>query len=377
MRKLFLSISLISIFLSLNISVFAQNNLPKQETLEATVNKILEEKQIKPMGASSFQLYQKLGLIVVNGSLKGKQIIIENGNIPIANLQRYNLGDKVVVSFGKDFKGNDNFYISDFVRRDSLIWLFIIFVILTIFIAKWRGLMSLIGMAISFAIIFLYILPNISSGFDPIQVAITGSLFIIPVTFYFSHGFNKKTTVAIIGTIIALIITGLLANLFVNFARLTGFGSEEASFLEVAKQGAINMKGLLLAGIIIGVLGVLDDITISQSAIVFQLKEINNKLKFGELYDRAMSVGQDHISSMVNTLILVYTGAALPLLILFINNPHPFSEVVNYEMIADEIIRTLIGSIGLILSVPITTFIASVTATNNSNPSYKRSKNKK
>lgn len=137
------------------------------------------------------------------------------------------------------------------------------------------------------------------------------------------------------------------------------------------------MKGLLLAGIIIGVLGVLDDITISQSAIVFQLKEINNKLKFGELYDRAMSVGQDHISSMVNTLILVYTGAALPLLILFINNPHPFSEVVNYEMIADEIIRTLIGSIGLILSVPITTFIASVTATNNSNPSYKRSKNKK
>jgi len=377
MRKLFLSISLISIFLSLNISVFAQNNLPKQETLEATVNKILEEKQIKPMGASSVQLYQKLGLIVVNGSLKGKQIIIENGNIPIANLQRYNLGDKVVVSFGKDFKGNDNFYISDFVRRDSLIWLFIIFVILTIFIAKWRGLMSLIGMAISFAIIFLYILPNISSGFDPIQVAITGSLFIIPVTFYFSHGFNKKTTVAIIGTIIALIITGLLANLFVNFARLTGFGSEEASFLEVAKQGAINMKGLLLAGIIIGVLGVLDDITISQSAIVFQLKEINNKLKFGELYDRAMSVGQDHISSMVNTLILVYTGAALPLLILFINNPHPFSEVVNYEMIADEIIRTLIGSIGLILSVPITTFIASVTATNNSNPSYKRSKNKK
>lgn len=377
MRKLFLSISLISIFLSLNISVFAQNNLPKQETLEATVNKILEEKQIKPMGASSVQLYQKLGLIVVNGSLKGKQIIIENGNIPIANLQRYNLGDKVVVSYGKDFKGNDNFYISDFVRRDSLIWLFIIFVILTIFIAKWRGLMSLIGMAISFAIIFLYILPNISSGFDPIQVAITGSLFIIPVTFYFSHGFNKKTTVAIIGTIIALIITGLLANLFVNFARLTGFGSEEASFLEVAKQGAINMKGLLLAGIIIGVLGVLDDITISQSAIVFQLKEINNKLKFGELYDRAMSVGQDHISSMVNTLILVYTGAALPLLILFINNPHPFSEVVNYEMIADEIIRTLIGSIGLILSVPITTFIASVTATNNSNPSYKRSKNKK
>ena len=254
------------------------------------------------------------------------------------------------------------FYISDFVRLDSLIWLFIIFIILTIYIAKCMGLMSLIGMAISFLIIFFYILPNISAGLDPIQIAITGSLFIIPITFYFSHGLNKKTTVAIVGTIIALIITGILASIFVNFAKLTGFASEEASFLEVAKPGAINMKGLLLAGIIIGVLGVLDDITISQSAIVFQLKEINNKLKFSELYSRAMNIGQDHISSMVNTLILVYTGAALPLLILFINNPRPFSEVINYEMIADEIVRTLVGSIGLILSVPITTFIASMIA---------------
>ncbi len=121
----------------------------------------------------------------------------------------------------------------------------------------------------------------------------------------------------------------------------------------------MNMKGLLLAGIIIGVLGVLDDITISQSAIVFQLKAANEKLKFKELYLRAMSVGQDHISSMVNTLILVYTGAALPLLLLFINNPRPFSEVVNYEIIADEVVRTLVGSIGLILAVPITTVIAS------------------
>jgi len=122
------------------------------------------------------------------------------------------------------------------------------------------------------------------------------------------------------------------------------------------------MKGLLLAGIIIGVLGVLDDITISQSTIVFQLKEANNRLDIDELFKRAMNVGQDHISSMVNTLILVYTGAALPLLLLFINNPHPFTEIVNTEIIADEIVRTLVGSIGLVLSVPITTFIATLVA---------------
>ena len=161
------------------------------------------------------------------------------------------------------------------------------------------------------------------------------------------------------GTLIALIITGILSSVFVEAARLTGFASEEAGFLRVARQ-MINIKGLLLAGIIIGVLGILDDITISQSAIVFQLKEANKKLKFNELYKRAMNVGQDHISSMVNTLVLVYAGASLPLLLLFIDNPQPFFEVINYEIIADEIVRTLVGSIGLILAVPITTLIAAL-----------------
>jgi len=217
-------------------------------------------------------------------------------------------------------------------------------------------------MAISFLIIFSFILPQIVSGANPVEIAILGSLVIIPVSFFLSHGFNRKTFVAIVGTLIALVITGILSNIFVDTAHLTGFASEEAGFLQVIKQGTINMKGLLLAGIIIGVLGVLDDITISQSSIVFQLKETNSRLTMDELYKRAMDVGQDHISSMVNTLILVYTGAALPLLLLFINNPHPFSEIINYEIIADEIVRTLVGSIGLVLSVPITTFVATMIA---------------
>ncbi len=266
------------------------------------------------------------------------------------------------MSYGKDFEGNDFFYITDYIRRGSLFWLFAVFVVLVALVAKWRGLTSLLGMTISFFIIFSFILPRISAGSDPIQTTIIGSFFIIPITFYFSHGFNKKTTVAVIGTVIALIITGILAGFFVESAKLTGFASEEAGFLQVIKQGSINIKGLLLAGIIIGVLGVLDDITVSQSAIVLQLKKANPKLKFEELYKRAMDVGQDHIASMVNTLILVYTGAALPLLLLFIDNPRPFSEVINYEIIADDIVRMLVGSIGLILAVPITTFIASLVA---------------
>lgn len=358
MKKiLFISLLLLVFFVSQKVAINAQT---EEETLEAIITNVLEEKEIEVMEKK--QLYQKLELVITKGSLINKVITIESGNLPLANLQKYQVGNKVMVSFSRDIEGNDSFYISDYIRRNSLVWLFLIFIVLTVAIARWRGITSILGMAISFLVIFAFILPKILAGSNPIQIAIFGSLIIIPVTFYFSHGFNKKTTVAVIGTVIALIITGILANIFVEVVHLTGFATEEAGFLQLAKQGIINIKGLLLAGIIISVLGVLDDITISQSSIIFQLKETNPKIKFNELYSRAMNVGQDHISSMVNTLVLVYTGAALPLLLLFIDNPHPFSEVINYEIIAEEIVRTLVGSIGLILAVPITTFIASLVA---------------
>ena len=354
---------LLFLFIILPFPIFATEGNPQlitpsqEEILEVTIFDILEEKQLEFMGEE--QLFQKLECLVTKGSLKDKQIVIESGNIPLANLQKYQVGDNLVVSYTKDQNGNNKFYITDYIRRKPLFWLFLIFIVLTVGVAKWRGLSSLLGMGMSFFIIFKFILPRILAGSDPTQTAILGSLFIIPVTFYLSHGISKKTTIAIAGTVIALIITGLMANVFVQATKLTGFASEEAGFLQVAKQGVINMKGLLLAGIIIGVLGILDDITISQSAIVFQLKKANPKLKPSELFKKAMDVGQDHISSMVNTLVLVYTGAALPLLLLFINNPHPFYQIINYEIIADEIVRTLVASIGLVLAVPITTIIAS------------------
>jgi len=334
----------------------------KEETLEAIVVKILEEKEIKPKGSEKSQLYQKLELRVTKGSLENKKIILEVGDISVANKIVYKINDEVLVTKSRDFKGNDTFYITDYIRRNSLFWLFIFFIFFTVLIAKKRGMNALIGMAISFLVIYYFILPQILKGFDPVTIAILGSLIIIPVTFFLSHGINKKTLTAIAGTIIALLITGFLANIFVTASHLSGFSSEEAGFLQFAKQGAINMKGLLLAGIIIGALGVLDDVTISQAAIVFQLKNVNEKLNLDELYQRAMNIGQDHISSMVNTLVLVYTGAALPLLLIFNNNPHPFLEIINYEIIADQIVRTLVGSIGLILAVPVTTFIAALIA---------------
>lgn len=362
MKKICFIIIALTVFFSFKTSVSAQTTmgvLYQEETLEGEITNISEEKEITPPGATKPQLYQNLEILITRGSMKDKTITIENGSLPMSNVQMYRVGDELVIHYSKDIQGNDMFYISDYVRRNSLFWLFLIFVVLVILIGKWQGATSLLGMAVSFGVIFLFILPNILSGKNPVTIAILGSLLIIPATFFLSHGVNKKTLIAVVGTLISLVITGILANTFVNAAKLTGFSSEEANFLQAFKPDLINMKGLLLAGIIIGVLGVLDDITVSQASIVEQLKKANPKLEDDDLYNQAMAVGKDHIASMVNTLVLVYTGAALPLLLIFINNPHPFSEVINYEILADEIVRTLVGSIGLMLAVPITTLIAS------------------
>jgi uncharacterized membrane protein len=313
-------------------------------------------------GSEQYVLSQKLELLVTKGSLAGETLTIETGDLGVPNAPTYQVGDQVMVSFTQDNAGGKLFYISDYVRRDALIGLLVIFLVLTLIIARKRGVFSVLGMVISFAVIFMFVLPRILSGDNPVLIAILGSMVVLPATFFLSHGVNKKTLVAISGTLIALVITGLLAITFVQAAKLTGFSTEEAGFLSFESDQAINMQGLLLAGIIIGVLGVLDDITVSQSAIVFELKSANPKLGIGELYRRAMGVGQDHIASMVNTLVLVYTGASLPLLLLFVNNPRPISEIFNYELIADEVVRTLVGSIGLILAVPITTLIATLVA---------------
>ncbi len=340
----------------LGTKIDATSSPSQEEILEGKILVSIKEDVITQGGQQ--YLYQKLKVLITKGSLINQEVVIEVGDIPIVGQPKYKPGDEILVSYSKDFTGDDVFYITDFIRRQPLLWLFLIFVVLTVTIGKWRGLSSLLGLGISFLVIFVFILPQICAGRDPVFIAIIGSLLIIPFTFYLSHGFNKKTTVAVIGTFIALIITGLLAKFFVEVTRLTGYASEEAGFLHLAKEGMVNIRGLVLAGIIIGTLGVLDDITVSQSAIVQQLKAANPKISYKEQFWRAMDVGRDHIASMVNTLVLVYTGAALPLLLLFITNSHPFTEVINYEIIAEEIIRTLVGSVGLIAAVPITTFLA-------------------
>lgn len=325
----------------------------KQQYAEAVVK---QEKIQEAVKAGTKQNIQQITITILEGELKNKTYSVESPLV--SESKAYRAGDTVIVSYEKDNGGAVQVMIVDYVRKKALLTLFFLFLSFVFIIGRWKGFYSFLGMVFSFAIIMRFIIPNIIAGNDPILISLLGALLIIPVTFYISHGFHKETTIAICATALSLALTGLLAYVFIEFSRLTGFAAEEAFYVQTLKNGAINIKNLLLAGIIIGAMGVLDDITISQVAIVKRLFLANSKFTYRELYNHAMAVGHDHIASLVNTLILVYTGASLPLFLLFYESNAGYSQVINQEIIATEIVRTLVSSIGIIAAVPIATLIS-------------------
>lgn len=328
--------------------VIAAEEPPQEKVFEGKVVEVLPSEE-----------GQKLKIELEGGDLTEQVVEVDvAGATARVGEDEYEKGDLLLVNRTEDREGNFLYYVRDFVRRPALLWLFIVFGVLTVLVARWRGAASLLGMAFSFLIIFKFILPRILAGSPPVFIILFSSLFIIPVTFFLSHGVNRKSLVAIGGTLISLLVTVLLAVLFSNWAHLTGFSSEEAAFLETMEPGQINFRGLVLAGMIVGVLGVLDDITVAQAAVVEKLREANPRLSGKDLFFRALDVGRDHIASMVNTLVLVYAGASLPLLLLFVDTSQSLSVVINNEALAVEIIRTLVGSIGLIFAVPVTAALA-------------------
>jgi uncharacterized membrane protein len=269
----------------------------------------------------------------------------------------YEAGQQVRLAVISQEGFEPTYFISDFRRSTPLLVLAALFITAVVAFGRGQGARALIGLTLTFLLIIGFIIPAVLDGRSPLTVAIVGSLLIMIVTLYLSHGFSAKTTAAVVGTSLALLVTGLLAVAFVSATNLTGFASEEARLANV-EVGGLSLRGLLLAGIIIGGLGVLDDVTMSQASTVFQLRRANASLGFTELLRGALNVGRDHIAATVNTLFLAYAGASLPLLILFAGSPDPFGTVVTSETVAVEIVRTLVGSIGLIAAVPITTALA-------------------
>lgn len=276
-------------------------------------------------------------------------------------------GDEVIVDFIYD---NDRLEIlsvrpaepqslyqfADFDRRMVLIVVAVVFALVVVALGGWRGATALVGLVASVAILLMFVLPAILDGRSPVLVAVFGSAAIAYVAMYLAHGINRMTTIALVGMTAALILTAVLSSIVVAAARFTGFAVEETSLLTFFD--GIDVSGLLLAGIVLGAAGALDDVTITQAATVWELQEANPSLDRKGRFRGALRVGRDHIASMVNTLLLAYAGASLPLLVLFVLAHQSLGTIANSEVVAVEIVRTLVGSIGLVAAVPLTTWLA-------------------
>jgi len=359
MNKILLTILLIIFFLSPGL-LLAQDLAGEGEVFKAEIIEILAE-EIEQRENGTETVKQKLKLEGLDGSLKDKEFIFEESEFDILSTVSYEVGDKVIVNRSFDFEGDEVFYITDRVRSGSIIWLGLIFALVVVAIGKLKGLRALVVLFLTFFIILKFIVPQILIGSNPILISIIGALFILVIAIYITEGFKTISHVAILSILISLFITGVLSVLFTELAKISGFVSEDIMFLMSSSYGAVDLKGLLLAGIIIGSLGVLDDVVIAQVVTVDQLKKTNPNLGRRDAYKKAMKVGVSHLSSMINTLFLAYAGVSLPLLLLFNINEPPFlgfSQIINNEMVAIEIVRALTGSIGLVLAIPIATILA-------------------
>lgn len=300
-------------------------------------------------------------LEILDGDKKGETVesIASGQDDPKLEFLNYKKGLQVYI-VETEVAGETGYYVKEPLRKTPLVALVLMFILFVLAIGGVQGLSSLLGLAISFGVLFVLVIPLMLSGTNPVMAAIIGSSIILTASIYLSHGFNKKTSIALIGTLISLGITAVLAYLYTAATRLTGYSTDEATFLVQLIDQTLNMRGVLLASLIIGGIGILDDITVSQVSTITELFKANPSFTWEELFKRSMKVGRDHIASMVNTLVLAYTGSALPLVMLFIASGASFQEIVNVELVAEEIVRTLIGSIGLILAVPITSLIACI-----------------
>ncbi|EDY62240.1 YibE/F family protein [Streptomyces pristinaespiralis] len=268
-------------------------------------------------------------------------------------------GQGVVVAYAPDAPRDLQYSVTDVDRGFPMAVLAGIFAVVVVLVGRMRGVMALISLAVSFAVLTLFILPAILQGSNPLIVAVVGASAIMLIALYMCHGVTARTSVAVLGTLISLLLIGLLGSLFIGWASLSGNTDDNTGLIH-GLYPEIDMSGLLLAGVIIGSLGVLDDVTVTQTSAVWELRQADPGMGPRALYRSAIRIGRDHIASVVNTLVLAYAGAALPLLLLFSIAQSSVGTVANSELVAEEIVRTLVGSIGLVASVPVTTALAAL-----------------
>ncbi len=360
MKKIFLLISLLFGFLFIcQTPIKADSTAGKQEYINGKISQIVDETRLPGDSADQFFYIQK---IKVERSDTHEMVDIQAGTDmqPLSETQRYTKGTSIILVKQVDASGKSQYAIADTYRIPAMFWLLVGFLLLVLLTARKKGISAIIGMFMSLAVLMYYIVPHIIQGENPVLIALIGSVAVSIITVYMCHGWSLESHLAIVSMMLSLVAVGLLSYAAVHAAHLAGLGSEDASYLQFGSTAKINLQGLLLGGMMIGALGVLDDITLAQISVIHQLHDAKPEMDFAELYRRGLEVGKDHVASLVNTLILAYAAGSLPLFLLFtINTTQPSWVTLNSEIIAEEVVRTLTGSIGLVLAVPIATFIAS------------------
>nr|WP_138918084.1 YibE/F family protein [Gordonia effusa] len=275
---------------------------------------------------------------------------------PQAGQPTLHVDDSIRLSISPGYDGTARYGFYDFARGPSILVWAILFVLAIVLVAAWRGLRSVIGLAFAFAVLGIFTLPAILAGSSPVGVAVVSSALILFVVLYLAHGISMRTSSALLGTLFSLGLAGILSWLAIKTTKITGLSGDQAMNLQLY-QGSISVSGLLLAGFIIGTLGVLNDVTITQASAAFELAAAGEHSRLAT-FRAAMRIGRDHIASTVYTLVFAYAGSALPLLLLFSVASQPFGSLLTTDQVAIELVRAFVGGIAIALSVPLTTAIA-------------------
>lgn len=323
-------------------------------TWRATVLAVVEERNEVIPGTDTERLIQTLRVEVLDGPKAGELLSMQNDYLELEE------GDTFYFNYNVHIDGTETYGVVSVDRSVALIVLAILFVGAVVLFGGWQGVRALTALLGSFFAVFYILLPGILGGWNPILASVLVASGILFAAIFFTHGFNRESVVAYIGTMIAVLLTSILAFFSVSMSSLSGFASDASTYLNFNTRGTLDFTALLLGAIIIGVLGVLDDIAVTQSAVVTELYESNPKMSRREVYRRALRVGREHVGALVNTLVLAYAGASLPLLLHFYMVASDTRMALSSELFATEIVRTIVGSIGLIMTVPIVTLLAVV-----------------
>ncbi|HOC21160.1 MAG TPA: YibE/F family protein [Anaerolineae bacterium] len=336
---------------------FTSQNATQENTVQAKVLAVGDE-TVSEMPTGE-QLYSRdiEVQILSEGPFKGQTMTLNQRRMDQTSSITPRAGQRVLIILAQQPDGQVVPFLADRVRLTPLALLAALFVAVTLGVGRGQGLRALLGLLLSLAAIGGFILPQLLAGRAPLLVTFVGMGALMAVTLYLIQGWNIRTHTAFLALLGCLSVTALLALLWVEVSALTGFGSEETLYLQ-ATGITLDMQGLLLAGIVIGASGVLDDVVLAQAVSVYEIAEANPALTVREIFRRGMKIGNAHLASMVNTLVLAYASTALPLIILFALYTEPWYLTLNREFIAEEVVRTLVGSLGLLLAVPLTTAIA-------------------